>query len=181
MDGARVSAAALTLRLSPSARRDRIVSVDVATSHSPRTAHAAGFTVVADAGIHLACGAALVGTLVLPWAQRGNASTLTGNHLAGFLLTNGHRLAAFAIYALAVVGCLVIAAAASERPLVRAASAMLAFCTAAGLLVVGALGPLPLDRWGAAPALGTGGATAIFVVELRFLLRRPRERHAVMP
>jgi hypothetical protein len=137
------------------------------------------FPTVADAAIHLACGTALVVTLLLPWTQRGNASLLSGNQLAGFLLKNGHGAAAIAIYGLAACGCLVMAAAASQHVVVRAATAAVVASIMAGLLVV-ALGPLPIDRWGAAPALGAGGAAAVLVVELRCLLRRSLEGHAIM-
>jgi hypothetical protein len=133
-----------------------------------------------DAAIHILCGTMLIATLLLPWNRHGNASLLTGNALAGFLLTDGHRLAAIAIYGTAAVGCLVIATGASRCALIRGGSATLAASTLGCLFIVGAIGPLPIERWGDAPILGAGGAALVLIADLRFLLVRPRERHAVM-
>jgi hypothetical protein len=172
---------ALTGGMPPSVRRERIKQVESVLSHAPPAAgmRTGQFPAVADAAIHLVCGTALVVTLLLPWTRRGNASLVSGNQLAGFLLKNGHGAAAIAIYGLGACGCLVMAAAASQHLVVRAAIAVVAASITAGLLVV-AVGPVPIDRWGAAPALGAGGAATVLVVELRCLLRRFLETHAVV-
>jgi DNA-binding CsgD family transcriptional regulator len=172
---------ALVEPMFPSVRRARIDGVGLSLSHAGQTQRADLVPTVADAAIHLASGTALVATLLLPWTQHGNVSLLTGNQLAGFLLTNGHHLAAISIYALAAGGCVVMAAAASQHVLVRAVRAVVAASTTVGLLFVATLGPLPIDRWGAAPTLACGGAAAVLAAELRVLLRRPVERHALMP
>jgi hypothetical protein len=154
--------------------------VDLAVPHAARTARANWLTPIIDGALHIVCGATLIATLLLPWTRHGNASLLTGDRLAGFLLADGQRLAAIAIYTLGAVGCLIIAAGASRRTLIRAGSATLAGFTLGGLLVVGAVGPLPVGRWGEGPILGVAGAALVLLVDLCSLLDRSTERHAVV-
>lgn len=164
----------------PSVRRVRIASVNLAAPQAAPTPCADRVTPIVDGALHIVCGATLIATLLLPWTRHGNASLLTGDRLAGFLLTDGQRLAAIAIYTLGAVGCLIIAAGASRRTLIRAASATLAGFTLGGLLVVGAVGPLPIERWGEGPILGVAGAALVLLVDLCSLFDRPAERHAVV-
>lgn len=106
----------------------------------------------------LAAGLALVGSLGVGWVSEGGGSTMTGRELAAAfrslpLFADWGLRAALALYAVAALGIVALAASTSTRRAVSLALVAGSLPLLALLVVLIVRGTLPLSIWGAGPML----------------------------
>lgn len=113
-----------------------------------------------------AAGAGLVAQLAVHWLSQGNGSTYAGARLASNLLhtdrlAGGLRVAGVAMFAVAFLGCSVVATATVESRVLDVSRLVVGATIVGTLAGLAVRGTPPLERWGPGFALTALSALAL--------------------